>query len=257
MSKAAPPADRKETVEAILRESSRPDKVPIRRSFLQKGGRGKSARGSVLAEIVKRGREAAFDQILLLIVWASADPHDVKRDSRVWARALGLAADASGRATVSRNWRFLRDELGVVTTQRSGREIRATLLREDGSRKPYSHPGRSKDSPYLTLAFEYWSAEYDQRLRLPGKALLLIALSQPRSFVLPSEQVPHWYGISTSTAERGLAELQREDLLSVRKTVKTAPLAPEGLSQVNLYSLRKPFSSSSKPPHGVEGEVAL
>jgi hypothetical protein len=258
MPKRPPASDRKETVNAILNESSRPGKVPLRNSFVQQGQRGKNAREGKLAEIVRRGRGSALDQFLLLLAWASAEPYDVKRDSRVWARALGLAQDSSGRATVSRNWRFLRDDLNVVTTQRAGREIRAILLREDGSGKTYSHPGKTKDSPYLTVPFAYWIEEYDQKLHLPGKALLLVALSLPPSFVLPANQAPRWYGLSASTTERGLGELQRAGILSSRKITKKAPLAPEGYTKVNLYSLRKPFKSATRlmaPDVSTEGAI--
>lgn len=50
----------------------------------------------------------------------------------VWARALGFPQDESGGQRVSRNWRVLR-ELNLVTTVKAGRQVNATLLREDGT----------------------------------------------------------------------------------------------------------------------------
>jgi len=124
-----------------------------------------------------------------------------------------------------------------------------TLLREDGSGAPYAHPGEGSGSgkrdPYLQLPFAYWLDGYYDRLQLPAKAMLLIALSLPRRFPLPAERAPDWYGISASTAERGLRELRNEGLLRTEREAKSAPLAPEGYTLVNFYTLNPPFE-----PHG-------
>lgn len=235
---AAPTATRDETIASILAESQRPQRVPIRDAFCQLG-RGASTRPGPLAAFVRRGRHAALDQFLLLLAWASAHPYDVRRDSRIWARATGLAADASGRAAVSRNWQFMA-ETKLIASARAGRLTRVTLLREDGSGRLYQHPSATR-STYFRLPFEYWTQGYYSKLDLPAKALLLIAMSLPDGFSLPPDRGPGWYGISPSTVERGLRDLRRADLLTVRRVRKTAPLAPEGYTFVNLYTLAPPF----------------
>lgn len=237
-------ATRAETVAAILAESGRPGKVPIRKSFVQQGKKGHRGPGP-LAAFVGRGRELALDQYLLLLAWASAPPHDVRRDSRIWARALGYPDDPAGRQAVSRNWRFLR-ELGLVSAVRRGRLAEVTLLKEDGTRAPYSHPGKQSGDPYLTLDFAYWSDGHYQSLTLAGKAMLLVALGEKPGFTLAKDRSPGWYGLSPSTVERGLRELRRADILSAQLETRKAPLAPEGFTRVNVYSLKPPFGR--RPP---------
>lgn len=248
-----PTATTDDTIRAILGESQRPGKVPLRSAFCQQG-RGRSTAPGPLALFVRRGRESALDQYLLLLAWASAAPFDVRRDSRVWARAVGLAADASGRAAVSRNWQFLADQ-SLISVERKGRLANVRLRREDGTGHDYTHPSVTK-SAYLRLPFDYWNNGYHGSLSLPGKALLLIALTLRDDFTLPPERGPAWYGISPSTVERGLRELRRADLLRARRVRKSAPLAPEGYTFVNLYTLAAPFSTkpsrasvnNDKPP---------
>ena len=153
------------------------------RPFFRAGGEARRPRDR-LATLVRRGRDGALDQYLLLLAWASKAPHDVRRDSRVWARAGGLADDASGRTAVSRNWRILR-ELKLVRTERSGRLVRVFLLREDGSGHAYTHPGYGAKFRYLQVPFAYWREDLHEKLTLPGKAVLLIALSLQDGFRSP------------------------------------------------------------------------
>jgi hypothetical protein len=71
--------------------------------------------------------------------------------------------------------------------------------------------------------------------------MLLIALSLKSGFVLPYEQVPRWYGVSEDTALHGLPGLEHEGLLRYRKTIRTAPLAPQGFTEERHYTLMPPF----------------
>jgi len=243
--KSTPPiASQDETLRAILDESGRPDKVPLRDGFVQGGERGKPHPGP-LAEIVSRGRSRALDQYLLAVAWASAAPWDVRKDSRIWARALGMSSEASGRSAVSRNWTFLAN-LKLIEVERSQRLARVTLLREDGSGRPYrAHPAGDRSPRYLTLPFAYWTEGYSTSLSLPAKAILLIARHLTDGFTLPAERAHDWYGISETTARAGLRELREKDLLSARKQQRKAPLAPNGYTTVNYYTLRKPFGPKS------------
>jgi len=238
MADAEPTATQEETIQAILDESKRPGRVPVRNSFCQLG-RGQTTRPGPLAAFVRRGRDTALSQYLVLLAWASAAPFDVRRDSRIWARAVGLASDSSGRTAVSRNWAFLSDNK-LVAVERKARLARVTLLREDGTGRGYVHPSRT-GSGYFQIPFEYWTHGIHNELELPGKAMLLVALSLPDGFYLPPERGPDWYGISASTVERGIRELRRKDLLRARRVRKSAPLAPKGYTFVNLYTLAPPF----------------
>jgi hypothetical protein len=242
-----PVASQTETIAAILRESERHGRVPLRNAFVQLGQRGPAARPGPMAEIVRRGRERTLEQYLLAVTWATGAPHDVNRDSRIWARAVGLPPDASGRAAVSRSWSLLR-ELKLVRVTRRRRLASITLLREDGSGGRYTHPSQDRKASYLRLPFEYWSDDYYLTLSLAAKAMLLIALSLPDRFPLPTSRVPDWYGISESTAARGFRELRSADLMKVEREEKTAPLAPKGYTLVNFYTLQPPFGPKSAIP---------
>jgi hypothetical protein len=233
-----PTASQHDTILAVLEESRRPGRVPVRSAFVQRP-RGTTPRAGPLAEFVRRGREGALEQYLLLLAWASSAPFDVRRDSRVWARACGFASDDSGRAAVSRNWRFMKG-LKLVDVERASRLARVRPLREDGTGEPYTHPGSVRHS-YFRLPFEYWTAHHYTMLTLPGKSMLLIALTLQDEFTLPAERGPAWYGMSSSTVERGLRELRRADLLAAQRVRITAPLAPEGYTFVNKYTLRPPY----------------
>ena len=102
-----------------MKESGRPGKVPFRNGFVQLGERNDPHSGP-LADIVKRGRDRTWEQYALAVAWASSTPWDVSKDSRVWARAIGLAPDGAGRSAVSRNWTFL-SRVQLVTVERKKR----------------------------------------------------------------------------------------------------------------------------------------
>jgi hypothetical protein len=246
-----PPPSRQDTIEAILRASER-SFLPIRVAFVQH--RSETAGGPApLAALVKRGRDSTFEQYLLLHAWASGGDFSVRRDSRVWARGLGLPEDDAGRRTVGRNWRILGD-LNLVTTKRIGREVRATRLSEDGSGDAYQHPSATKDT-YLKLPYEYWRFGVHARLDVPGKAVLLIALTLGDWFPLPSRKGPEWYGISRSTLERGFASARREKVLEMRWGYKEAALAPEGHTRENYYRLLPPLGPRGRLARGAHPDL--
>lgn len=247
-----PIASQTETVAAILRESKRPGRIPIRKSFVQTGV-GVGAAPGLLAEFTRRGRSSAFDQYLLFLAWASGGKHDVRRDSRIWARAVVGRDDEAARRTISRNWRFLK-ELKLVSTSRAGRLTKVVLLQEDGSVKPYKYPSTT-GAQYFQLPFAYWADGWYADLGLPGKAVLLISLSLLDFFRLPSDRGPSWYGMSPSTIERGLRELRRNDLLEARFAAKPAPLAPAGYTIENYYRLQPPFGPKGQLAKGVPENI--
>lgn len=236
-----PVASPQETIAALLGRSQRKgNAVPIRRSFVQQGPQRKPVPGP-LARLVRNRDERGLDLYLLLHAVASAEPWDVTESASVWARTLGLYVPGSAESAVSKTWGRLEKQ-NLIRRARKKRRTSVTLLDEDGSGTPYRHPAGME--PYLKLPYQYWLAEehWYQELKLPEKAILLIALSLPREFVLPVEKAPTWYGISTDTAGRGLRALRAEGLLSMRKEFKKAPLAPQGYTEQLVYSLRSPFT---------------
>lgn len=238
---------------AELLGSSRRETLPLRYTFAQQPRKGGDPAPGPMAGIVRRGVGSALEQYLLLHARAAGreDPengemrYDVSLESRVWGRALGLADDESGRRTVQRNWKALANAK-LVQVQRTGRVLTVTLLREDGSGEPYTHPGDTRDSRYLKLPYSYWLDGHAAKLKLPGKAMLLVALTLPDWFSLPFNKGPKWYGIGASTVERGLRELQRLALLESHLAWRKAPLLPQGWTQDMRYLLQAPFGPSGK-----------
>jgi hypothetical protein len=186
------------------------------------------------------GAERALAQYLLMHAAASGTDYGIARDSRVWARALGLDYKlAASRTTVSKNWAWLEAH-NLIRRERRGRLSKIVLLRDDGSGKAYRHPHKLRE-PYVQLPFAFWREEWDTELDLPSSALLLIALSLGDGFILPHAQVKSWYGISSSTLTKGIKGLRSHGLLDVRRDQKEAPLAPEGFTWEYSYTLQPPF----------------
>lgn len=240
-----PVANPQETVEGLLTRSKRRGQaVPIRRAFVQQGSQRQPTPGP-LAGLVKNRDERALDLYLLLHAVASAPPWDVAEAAPVWGRTLGLIKPGNAGSAVSKTWKRL-EARHLIARSRSGRGVNVTLLHEDGSGNPYTHPGLR--DPYLKLSYSYWTAPeaWHQKLTLAAKAMILIALSLPQEFILPLEKASDWYGISADTAHRGVQQLKSCGLLAVRKEFKKAPLSPLGYTEQSVYALQGSFSRSRK-----------
>lgn len=234
---APPTLGQAETLAAILTSSKRiGEAVPIRARFVQQGERGERSPGP-LAGIVAARDEIGLDLLLLALAAASAPPHDVRRPTEVWLRALGRdPRSASSASAVSRAWRRL-EQRQLVTRTRHGRLLGIELKREDGSGSPYTYPTGTSSDLYFKLPFVYWTDKLHSVLTLRGKAMLLIALSLADGFTLPYERVPTWYGLSADTAQRGLHELEDNGLLRIRVGYKAAPLTAQGWTEERRYTL--------------------
>jgi hypothetical protein len=239
-------ANQDETVEDLLRTSGRRSgAVPIRRVFVQQGAQ-REPRPGPLAAMLRSHDERALDLFLLHRAVASAEPWDVTRDARVWGRALGLEKEPDlGVAAVSKAWRRLDENYHLVQRERRGRLAKIIALQEDGQGKKYTYPsGTKRDERYFKLPFEYWTGSENWYRSLPfrAKAMLLISLSLPAGFALPTQRVPDWYGISADSADRGLRELDKTGILQRKMLVKKAPQAPLGIAQEYHHTLLPPFS---------------
>lgn len=229
-----------ETVEALLERSGR-DEVPIRRSFVQRPERGGGP--GPLAGFVRHRRVRALDLYLLAHAVASAPPYDAAFPASVWARALGLRDYSSSATLVSKSWTWL-EEGRLVETRRRRRLREVTLLYEDGSGRPYRHPGEQgaeERGHYFKLPYSYWRLNIHNRIGLPAKAVLLIALSLRDDFILPTERGAAWYGLSRDTVRKGLRDLRLLGFLAMREVRKQAPLSAHGFTVERKYMLRPPF----------------
>ena len=186
---------------------------------------------------------------------ASAPPWDVALHSAVWARALGLPDPMSqtARGRVSKAWARLV-ERKLVERSRRGRTAEFKLLREDGSGEDYTRPDGKGSDGFISVPHGLWTGGPDDSTRwfevlsLPDLAFLVIALSHRRTFRLPVERGPKYYGISADTLLRGSRGLREKGLLSVQRRATKAPLAPEGFSYENEYTLKPPFTKGEDDP---------
>ena len=86
---------------------------------------------------------------------------------------------------------------------------------------------------------------------LPGIAVLLILLHEKPGYVpLIAERVPEWYGISTSTFEKGVQTLRRNDLLERKRDKIDAPLSDTGFTFVYRYHLLDAFERQEEAAAG-------
>jgi len=229
-----------ETIEALLERSGRED-VPIRRSFVQQAARGGGA--GPLARFVRYRRGRALDLYLLAHAVASAPPYDAAFPAAVWGRALGLGSYSSSETLVSKSWTWL-EEQKLVATRRRDRLREITLLYEDASGRLYRHPGEQGAEDrghYFKLPYSYWRLNIQNRIGLPAKAVLLIALSLREDFILPTERGVQWYGLSRDTVRKGLRDLRLLNFLSMWEVRKEAPLSAHGFTLERHYTLRAPF----------------
>lgn len=232
------------TIALFLEQSRRKNRtVPIRRSFLQRQGPGEGA-PAPMQVLVTRKQERALDLYLLLAAVTVSEKSDfaVTEWSTSWARSLGIFEEKTGGAAVSRAWRALK-ELNVVATARGdGRRTKVTKLKEDGTGDAYEPLGAQGD-PYFQLSFAYWEQGLNTKLSLPGKAMLLIALSlRDDEFSLVHAQIHDWYGINKQTVAKGIHDLLEHGVIEQSRmewydTLRTK----SGRGQRPLYRFAAPF----------------
>jgi hypothetical protein len=241
------PATEDETRAALLDRSKR-NFAPVNKLFVQSPP-GSTCRHGPLATFVRnRDLRGLHAYLVLLGITSSGDSQDgwsTTLPIGVWARAFGTTRGATLASAASAVSKILTrlEQRNLITRQRHGRErkIRVTLLREDGSRQPYTRPGKGNSDRFLRFPHAFWRDGWHERLDLPATAMLLVALHEKNNFELPTERVPEWYGWSADTAERGLATLEQLGLLTHTTRLKKAPLSPSGLTKVNRYLLHEPF----------------
>lgn len=226
------------TIEALLHKSVRPH-LPLAKTFVQQRDSDGKGRPGPLSQFVSSHHDRALRQYLLFHAVASGGDWGAAFPSQVWARALRLDGQSlSARNSVSRNWAWLESHR-LVERGRMGRDAKVTLLYDDGSGEPYIHPyNHEPRERFLKLDHGFWLEGWDAKLDLAAIAVLLILLHEkPGSVQLSAERIPEWYGISTSTFEKGVQTLRRNDLLDRRRDQIEAPLSAIGMTFVHKYRL--------------------
>ena len=247
------PATTHDTVDAIA-ASTRRKAFPLRQTFVQQKHERASVPGP-LASFVSAGDKTALLLYFLALTKASTEPWDVSLHSAVWARALGLPepTERTARGRVSKAWTRLV-ERKLLARSRRNRKAEFTLLREDGSGDPYTRPSGDSNR-FIQVPHELWtdgppggSSRWFEDLSLPELSFLIIARSNLDFFALAAERGPDYYGISADTLSRGYRGLRDKNLLEVQRKRIAAPLAPEGYTYENRYTL--------KPPFGPRGQIS-
>ncbi|WP_150236380.1 hypothetical protein [Nocardiopsis quinghaiensis] len=260
-----------ETRERLL-EKARRKKTPLRRGFVQ-APPGSDNREGPLAQFVSNSdRRGLLAYLLVLAVTSAEDSQDgwtTTRDSLVWARALDFtetATESSARTAVRKAFARL-EERKLLICAHTGKSSRAsvTLLREDGSGTPYTHPGK-KEGPdakaegrYFQISNRLWTDGYVDGLGLPAIAMLLVLLAErgARTDALRLEQMPDWYGWSADSAARGLKQLEEAKIVTTDKVYRKEPLLAQGWTAVNTYAVEPPFgpTRSNRSKGGDESDV--
>lgn len=246
-----------DTVDAIAGSTQR-DAFPLRHAFIQQKHGTMSVPGP-LARFVTAGDRTALVLYFLALTKASTEPWDVALHSAVWARALGLPEPNghTARGRVSKAWTRLVDRR-LVTRSRRNRTAEFTLLCEDGSGDQYTRPSGKSGDRFIKMPHALWiegptdgPSRWFEVLSLPELSFLLIARSNFDGFALPVERGPDYYGISADTLSRGYRGLRDKNLLEVHLSRMVAPLAPEGYTYENRYTLKPPFG-----PRGLTSTAA-
>lgn len=217
--------------------------VPIRSTFLQTPRGTKGNRGTQLAKLA--ANPSALDAYLLLHALASSsEPYQADYPVATWVDLLRLEEAATGAAAKSR-WSKVVSKLtslDLIERQRVGNSMQYLLLDESGSKSAYTRPRKAADGYYFKLPYSYWADGYDVSLEQSEKLMLLIGLDQQDAFSLPLNQVRQWYGVSESTARRGLRGLESRDLLMSKTMHKPSAKSPTGWVEDIQYTMRGPFS---------------
>jgi hypothetical protein len=236
------------TRKALL-DSARRGYVPLRKVLVQKPST-EEVRASVLATLVSRRHHRPLDLLLLLhalqpILDGSPLP------LATWARVMSCGSHCS-RTGVTRAFETLAD-LKLVTRVGAGSAPIYLPLMEDGRDAPWTRAGVDQEEGpgYFTLPHAYWTSGWAERLKMPGKAMLLIMLAETQSskkttFTMAVERAHGWYGISERTAERGYTELRQAGLTDTRVVKVADPRHPAGRREVYHRALTRPFRTPDR-----------
>lgn len=220
--------------------------VPIRRTFIQKPPGTTGSRGALLA-LLSRDSFALDAYLLIHALASSSEPHVAAYPAATWVQLVRLDEAATFEAGKSRWSKIVTKltSLQLIERQRKGNEMAYRLLDEAGTGDEYARPKNAKDGHWLRLPYSYWLDDFDKKLAHPEKLMLLIALDQTDSFVLPFNQAANWYGVSESTARRGLRGLEDKDLLTKTSSFVPSPRSPNGWAEEFRYTLLGPFSKKA------------
>jgi len=234
-----PPPSRELLLADMLSQTGRHG-VPIRRRLLQTdSSAGAASRAGPLALMLRTRDSSTLDAYLLIHAMASSSiPYRASYFSTSWVRLMKFDVAAEAAAASSRWSKVITrlEALQLVERQRTGNIMNYLLLDESGSGHAYERPTKLAHGRWFSLPYRYWLDGWDQKLSMAEKVMLLIALDQPDGFQIPYERFNDWYGISKSTAKRGLTGLYDRGILDVRDDYHLSGRSPTGWVQIRSYT---------------------
>ncbi|MFD5489456.1 hypothetical protein ACFWIV_28780 [Streptomyces virginiae] len=241
-----------ESIEHLLRRSQRRDDVfPIRREFVQarvQGQHGEPTTGpGPLSKLLRLPH--ALELLLLVYAVTTSGDYGVTERSQLWGRATGIymRPDKQASIVVSRQWQHL-EKLGLIERRPDGHLKRIVKLREcgpvGGIQLPYAAPTGAKGDVYFRVPFSYWRDGWHKKLEMPGKAVLLAAMSRRKeTFTLPQDtRGARALGLGRHTVARGIEELRGHKLLldaGFNEVMNARKM--RGFEWVHTYRLAAPF----------------
>lgn len=220
----------------------------IRHAFVQEPPSTRSAgsKPGVLPTFARNHRAAVlYLAVLTNWTWLRRTGDALAADT--WIRFL--ASDEPGALTwthqsLSHAWGVL-EEARLVSRELDHRLKKVTPLHDSGSGAEYAGPDGTPGSEYFVLPHEFWSRQLHATLGWPALAVLLILLKESggRPYAeLAVDRAQRYYGISRTTAEEGLTELRRKNLLTSTTRWVQDHDAAEGRRHTSLHALAEPFS---------------
>lgn len=224
--------------------------VPVRRAFVQtlepdEEGSRRGPMASLMSD------PATLDVYLLIHALASSRaPYDARYQSAAWAIMAGFTISSELTGAKSRWSRAITklSKLGLIRREGSGRSVRYFLLHESGNGDPYTRPKTVDDDRWFTVPYTYWLDGWDQKLGAAEKLILMVALSSKPNFELPYSRAAAWYGISESSAKRGLTRLANREPRVLMRYERWVPDAasPTLWRTIVTYRLIKKWSAKSR-----------
>jgi hypothetical protein len=228
--------------------------TPVRRGAVQLPRTTPGSRMGPLLRLASMGQQLAFDLEMLNLALQPMNTNGDFLTNAEWANMLSAGSRKRQAAAISRAWGVLEGE-DLIARERqegSGRVGPVVLQREDGLKAPWTHPGEDRDDiGYFSVPRPYWVRGFTDDLTLPGKAMLMILLSETNDPGVKSISHTHanfarFWGLSESTVKRGLADLRQAGILGEKWERRPTSRSATGETQVAHYWLRNPFSSASR-----------
>lgn len=198
-----------------------------------------------------RNHRAAVLYLALLTNWTWLSRGEGALAADAWIRFL--TSDAKGALTwtpqsLSHAWGVLED-LQLVSRSTVKRLRKVTPCHESGSGQAYTSPDGKAADTYFVLPAAFWTEDYFATLSWPALAVLLILLKETGrspAAELAIDRAEQQYGLSRTSAEKGLAELRKRELIRSKSRWVTDFEAAEGRRLTSLHALVGPFSLAER-----------